>query len=174
MYKHRVPDGAENSHMTAITGRFTTGGIPNSFTSITPFLVLPDARDAIEFYARVFDTRVVSITEVDSVIVHADLDLGRGRLQVGEPSHVFGTVPAPTHGACYSLGFYCSDVDAVVARAVAAGATVREEVSDFVSGDRFGSLTDPFGVRWTVMTRTEDLSEEESQARVDAWARGRE
>jgi PhnB protein len=58
-----------------------------------------------------------------------------------------------------------------VERAVAAGATVREAPADFVSGDRFASIRDPFGVRWSVMTRVEDLSEEESAARVREWAR---
>lgn len=57
-----------------------------------------------------------------------------------------------------------------VARAVEAGATVREAPSDFISGDRFASIRDPFGVRWSVMTRIEDLSEEESAARVAEWA----
>jgi PhnB protein len=53
---------------------------------------------------------------------------------------------------------------------VAAGATVREEPSTFVSGDRFASIRDPYGVRWSIMTRVEDLSEEESAARVAEWA----
>ena len=54
--------------------------------------------------------------------------------------------------------------------AVAAGAVVREPSVDFVSGDRFASIRDPFGVRWSVMTRVEDLSEEESARRVAEWA----
>ena len=61
--------------------------------------------------------------------------------------------------------------DAVVERAAAAGATLLEPPDTFVSGDRFASIRDPFGVRWAVMTRVEDLSEEESSARVAAWAK---
>ena len=100
-----------------------------------------------------------------------DLDLGRGHLQVGEPSPQYGLLP-PSEGdsVCYSLGLYCSDVDATVERAVAAGATIREPLATFVSGDRFASIRDPFGVRWTVMSRVEDLSEAESTARVARWA----
>ena len=71
---------------------------------------------------------------------------------------------------CYSLGLYVPDVDDVVARAVDAGATVREPATDFVSGDRFASIRDPYGVRWSIMTRVEDLSEEQSAARVAQWA----
>lgn len=80
-------------------------------------------------------------------------------------------VPAPDgEDDCYSMGIYVSDVDAVVERAVAAGAHVREAPSDFVSGDRFASIRDPFGVRWSVMTRIEDISEEESARHVAEWA----
>jgi PhnB protein len=57
-----------------------------------------------------------------------------------------------------------------VDRAVAAGAVVREPAADFVSGDRFASIRDPFGVRWSIMTRVEDLSPEESSRRVAEWA----
>jgi len=60
--------------------------------------------------------------------------------------------------------------NAVVARAQRSGATVREPLSTFVSGDRFASIRDPYGVRWSVMTRVEDLSEEESTQRVADWA----
>lgn len=68
------------------------------------------------------------------------------------------------------MGLYCSDVDAVVEAAVHAGALIREPVATFVSGDRYASLRDPFGVRWSVMTRVEDVSETESSRRVAAWA----
>ena len=46
-----------------------------------------------------------------------------------------------------------------------------ESPNTFVSGDRFASIRDPFGVRWSIMTRVEDLSEEESAARVATWAK---
>lgn len=62
------------------------------------------------------------------------------------------------------------DVDRVVEAAVAHGAVLREPVAGFVSGDRFGSIRDPFGIRWWVMTRVEDLSDEESTRRVEHWA----
>jgi PhnB protein len=74
-------------------------------------------------------------------------------------------------GATFSLALYVPDVDDRVARAVAAGATLREPVSTFVSGDRYASLLDPFGVRWAIMTRIEDLSPEESRRRVEAWSK---
>lgn len=71
-----------------------------------------------------------------------------------------------SHSTC----LYCDDVDAVVARAEEQGAVIREKVSTFVTGDRFGSLVDPFGQRWSVMTRVEDVSKEEADRRLAAWA----
>jgi PhnB protein len=155
----------------AADGEHTTRGVPHGLTSLTPFLAVPRAAEAIEFYRDVFGARVVDVTEVGGVVVHADLDLGNGHLQLGEPNPEYHLVAAPAgEDDCYSLGFYCADADAVVARAEAAGATVREPLTEFVSGDRFASVRDPFGVRWSVMTRVEDLSERESARRVAEWA----
>jgi len=158
-------------NLTGATGDHTTDGRPNTATSLTPFLAIPRAKEALDFYRDVFGARVTDVTEFDGAVVHAGLDFGLGFLQIGEPSPAYGLVPAPEgDDDCYSMGIYVPDVDAVTARAVAAGATVREEPSTFVSGDRYASLRDPFGVRWSIMTRVEDLSEEESAARVAEWA----
>ncbi|WP_306214381.1 VOC family protein [Actinoplanes sp. RD1] len=152
-------------------GEHTTNGTPHGATSITPFLAIPDARGAIGFYRDVFGARVVDVTEMGGVVAHAVLDFGAGLLQLGEPMPDYGLVPAPAgEQDCYSLGLYCPQVDTVVERAVAAGAVVREAPTTFVSGDRFASIRDPYGVRWSVMTRVEDLSEQESARRVAAWA----
>ncbi|WP_460775018.1 VOC family protein [Microbacterium sp. GXF7504] len=156
---------------TGVTGAHTTDGRPNTATSLTPFLAIPGAKAALAFYRDVFGARVTDVTEFDGVVVHAGLDFGTGLLQVGEPSAQYGTVPPPEGDtACYSLGLYVPDVDAVTERAAAAGATVREAPATFVSGDRFASIRDPFGIRWSIMTRVEDLSEEESARRVAEWA----
>lgn len=116
-------------------------------------------------------TALVNVTEIGGVVVHAELDFGVGRLQIGEPNPDYHLVPAPTgDDDCYSLGLYCADADGLVARAEQRGATIREPLSTFVSGDRYASIRDPYGVRWSVMTRIEDLSEEESTRRVADWA----
>ncbi|MCW5950785.1 MAG: VOC family protein [Propionibacteriaceae bacterium] len=154
-----------------VSGQHTTNGLPHGSTSLTPFLAIENAAGAIEFYRSVFGARVVDVTEFGGQVAHADLDFGTGRLQLGEPTPEYGLVPPPGGEVdCYSIGLYCADVDAVVAAAVEAGATVREAPSDFVSGDRFASIRDPFGVRWSVLSRVEDLSEQESSRRVAEWA----
>jgi PhnB protein len=63
---------------------------------------------------------------------------------------------------------YVDDVDAVVRRAVDAGATISMEVADQFWGDRFGSITDPFGHEWSIATHVEDVPPEEMAERAKA------
>jgi uncharacterized glyoxalase superfamily protein PhnB len=146
--------------------------VPPGYTSLTPFLVVDGARAAIAFYTSVFGATVVDVMDgPDGTVAHAELDFGNGRLQLSDPNPKFGLVAGPggtevSHSTCV----YCDDVDAVVARAEEQGAVIREKVSTFVTGDRFGSLVDPFGQRWSVMTRVEDVSKEEADRRLAAWA----
>ena len=108
----------------------------------------------------------------NKIVVHAELEFGNGFLQLGAANPAYKLVLPPTEdNACYSLAIYVADADQVFESAVARGAKVREPIANFVSGDRFGSILDPFGVRWTIMTRTEDISEEESSRRVKEWAK---
>lgn len=164
------------SSLRAADGQHTVNGRPTSATSLTPFIAVAPAADAIAFYTSVFDARLVDKTEMPGpdgrlLVAHAVLDFGVGLLQLGDPNPAYHLVPPPAgEDDCYSLGLYCADVDAVIERAVSAGATVREQPTDFVSGDRYASIRDPFGVRWSIMTRVEDLSDEESAARVAEWA----
>jgi PhnB protein len=154
------------------TGTWTTNGLPHGRTSITPHIVVSRAADAIEFYRDVFGATVHDVTRFGDTIGQADLELACGWFTLSDPLEPYGLVsPAPDATAVsFSLALYVPDVDSVVARAVASGATVREPLATFVSGDRYASLLDPFGVRWAVMTRVEDLSPEESARRVAEWA----
>lgn len=160
------------SPVTPAHGEYTDNGRPKGFSSLTPFVALEDPKAALEFYAEVFGARVVNSTEMEGVIIHAELDFGCGRLQLGPTMrdyHLLALNPE-AEDAQFSLGIYVADVDRVVETAVARGAVLREAVTGFVPGDRYGSIRDPFGIRWSVMTRVEDLSDEESARRVDAWA----
>lgn len=156
---------------TPATGTHTTDGIPNTYTSITPFLALADPGAAIEFYREVFGAQVLSVNEWEGHIIHAELQFRQGRIELGAamPDYRLVAIDPESEDVSVSFSFYCPDVDAVVEKALAAGATLREPVAYFVSGDRFGSIRDPFGVRWSIRTRVEDLSEEESNAQVEAW-----
>ena len=109
----------------------------------------------------------------DGTVVHAELDLGLGRLQLGDPNDAYG-LTAPTgqesDRVSSSTCVYVPDADAVFAAAVERGATVRAEPATFVTGDRFASVYDPFGHRWAIMTKVEDVSPEEAERRLAEWA----
>lgn len=145
---------------------------PAGYSTITPFLCLPRAAEAIDFYRSVFGATLISrIAAPDGAVAHAELQFESGRLQLSDPIEGYGlTAHDPsTDAASHSLAIYVSDCDAVVAAAEAAGARVRERPATFVTGDRFGSILDPFGVRWSVMTRVEDVSDAEAERRVKDW-----
>ncbi|MGE2692368.1 VOC family protein [Mycolicibacterium pulveris] len=146
--------------------------IPDGYTSLTPFLCIDGAAAAIDFYVSVFGATVVDRMDgPDGAVTHAELDFGNGRLQLGDPAQAYDiAAPDPNAPATHSIALYCPDVDAVVAEAQAAGGTIREPVQTFVTGDRFASILDPFGRRWTVMTRVEDVSSQERDRRLAEWA----
>ena len=161
----------------AANGTYTDNGTPRNATSLTPFVVVRDAGRAIAFYEQVLGARLIDRTDMPgadgrTLVAHAVLDFGQGLLQLGDAIPAYHLVPPPEgDDVCVSLGYYCPDTDAVVEQAVAAGAVVREPATTFVSGDRFASIRDPFGIRWSIMTRVEDLSPEESSRRVAEWAK---
>jgi uncharacterized glyoxalase superfamily protein PhnB len=147
--------------------------IPEGYTSLTPFLVVDGAAAAIEFYTSVFGaTLTEKMDGPNETIAHAELDFGNGRLQLSDPNADYKLeAPERKEAVTHSMVLYCADVDDVVARAAKAGATIREDVQTFVTGDRFASIVDPFGQRWAVMTRVENVDAEERDRRLAEWAK---
>lgn len=151
----------------------TVNPIPPGYTSLTPFLCVTRAAEAIDFYVSVFGASLVERMDGPAgTVAHAELDFGDGRLQLSDPQQDYQLAAPDRDGevVTHSLALYCSDVDAVVERAERAGATIREPAQTFVTGDRFASIRDPFGQRWTVMTRVEDVSPAERDRRLSEWA----
>lgn len=147
--------------------------IPQGYTSLTPFLCIDGAAAAIDFYTEVFGAELVERMDgAGGTVAHAELDFGQGRLQLSDPNDDYKLAASDRRKASvtHSIALYCEDTDAVVARAEKAGATIREPAQTFVTGDRFASILDPFGQRWTVMTRVEDVSPEERDRRMAEWA----
>jgi len=139
-------------------------------TTVVPYLCVKGAASAIEFYKQAFGaTEVLRLAEPGGRIGHAEIRIGESRLMLSDeyPEHgILG--PQSRGGATGSLALEVPDVDAVVARAVAAGAKLLNPVADQFYGERSGKLEDPFGHLWSVSTRTEELSQEEMQRRYDA------
>ncbi len=97
----------------------------------------------------------------DSIIMCADEHPEQGHVS---PTRL-GNTPV-------GLMLYVNDVDAVVAKAKAAGAAEIEPVTDKFYGDRSGTVRDPFGHRWTIATHVEDVTPEEMQQRMAAASKG--
>jgi uncharacterized glyoxalase superfamily protein PhnB len=149
-----------------------TDGRPDDSSTLTPFLCCAPASEAIDFYCRVFGATVSERMDgPDGTVVHAELALPQGRLELGDPNPAYGLVaPDPAAEAVTgSIGVYVPDVDAAFTAAVAGGARVREEPATFVTGDRYCSVVDPYGHRWSIMTRVEDVPREEARRRLDEW-----
>lgn len=149
-----------------------TNSIPEGYTALTPFLVVDGGARAIDFYCDAFGATVVDRMDAsDGGVRHAELDFGSGRMQLSDPHPEIGLrAPDGSNDVDHSYVLYCDDIDAVFARATALGSRVFEEPSTFVTGDRFASILDPFGHRWAVMTRVEDVPEEEASRRLEEWA----
>jgi uncharacterized glyoxalase superfamily protein PhnB len=145
--------------------------MPAGYTSLTPYLCVDGAAGAIDFYVEAFGAVVVGRNDLpDGRVAHAELQLPSGRVQLSDPAPDHN-LRAPTGDDVvdHSYVLYCPDVDATYAAAVAAGARGYGEPDTFVTGDRYAALLDPFGHRWAVMTRVEDVDPEEAARRVEEW-----
>ncbi|KQZ70898.1 VOC family protein [Nocardioides sp. Root151] len=149
----------------------TVDPIPAGYTSLTPYFCCRGAAEAIDFYTAVLGATVISRMEApDGTIAHAELEVANGRMQLSDPAPDHN-LAAPDGGDVVSRStvFYCPDVDAVHAAAIDAGAKSYGEPDTFVTGDRYAAFLDPFGHRWAVMTRVEDVDPDEAERRVNAW-----
>jgi PhnB protein len=144
--------------------------IPEGYNTVSPYLAVDDASKAIEYYKKAFGAKeTVRMNGPDGKIGHAELKIGDSHLMLSDPFPQSSTKP-PTElgGTTTSIFMYVEDVDAVVQKAVDQGATVTMEVEDQFWGDRFGSITDPFGHNWSIATHVEDLTPEEIEERGKA------
>jgi PhnB protein len=147
-----------------------TQPIPEGYSTISPYLAVDDAAEAIAYYKKAFGAEeTVRMDAPDGKIGHAELKIGDSHVMLSDPfPQASTTPPKELGGTSASIFMYVEDVDAVVQKAVDAGATVTMEVEDQFWGDRFGSITDPFGHNWSIATHVEDLTPEEIEERGKA------
>lgn len=145
--------------------------VPPGFHTLTPYLNIKGADKAIEFYKNAFGAKEIGrIMKSNEYVAHAEIQIGDSKIMIAETVPEWGNKsPLELGGSPICLCLYVEDVDAVFAQALAAGATVTGDmvVKDQFYGDRTGSVTDPFGHKWTIMTHKEDLSFAEMQKRAD-------
>jgi PhnB protein len=142
--------------------------VPEGYTTVSPYLVVDGAAQAIDYYKRAFGaTERGRFDMPNGKIGHAELQIGDTVLMLGDSSPQT-SIKAPTQlgGTSVGIFLYVEDVDATVQRAVDAGATITQPVDDMFWGDRYGKVSDPFGHEWLIATHIEDVSPEEMAERA--------
>ncbi|WP_214401858.1 VOC family protein [Pseudonocardia lacus] len=134
-----------------------------------PRLVVEGADAALEFYTAAFGGEVVErYTDGDGRVVHSMVVAGPVRFAVKDAGD---GDPAPTDGGIpVIMSLDVSDADAVAARMRAGGATTIFELADHGYGAYGGRLRDPFGHQWMLSQPIEELTAEQTQARLDAMS----
>lgn len=152
--------------------------IPERYSTVTPSLTCDGCAEAIVFYREAFGAEEVDrAAGPDGTVWHAEIRIGDAIVMLNDefPQHG-STAPTTLGGSPVSLFVYVEDVDAAYERAVDAGAESTMEPTDMFWGDRTCGLVDPFGHRWSIATRVEELSPEElarrqEEARAE-WSEG--
>ena len=140
--------------------------IPDGYHSLTPYMGIDKAGEAIKFYKKAFGaTQVMRLDMPDGRVGHAELRIGDSSLMLGTPCDQMA-LRNPDEHTSIGLHLYVEDVDAQFQRAVDAGATVVSEPKDQFYGDRSASVKDPFGHLWFLATHKEDLTEEQIRQRA--------
>ena len=145
--------------------------VPEGYHSVTPYLIVDGAAEAIRFYGEAFGaTEVLRMPMGDSgKLAHAEIKIGDSHVMLADEFPDMGLLgPLKRGGATASLMIYLPDVDAAFAQALSAGAKEERPPADQFWGDRMGTLVDPFGHRWTLATHVEDVSDDEMQRRAAA------
>jgi PhnB protein len=144
--------------------------IPEGYHTLTTYLAVDSAAEAIEYYKRAFGAKErVRMEAPGNAIGHAELEIGDSLIMLSDPFPQATTKPpSELGGTTTSLLMYVEDVDAAFQKAIDAGGTATMEPDDQFWGDRLGSITDPFGHVWQIATHVEDLTPEEIAERGKA------
>jgi PhnB protein len=145
--------------------------IPAGSHTVTPHLCVKGAGQAIEFYKKAFNAEeLCRIPSPDgSMLIHSAVKIGDSILFIYDEVPQMGALgPKSLGGSPVRIHLYVEDVDSLYNQAVKAGAEVGMPLADQPWGDRYGTLTDPFGHSWGLATHVEDVSFEEMNRRFEA------
>ena len=140
---------------------------PPGYHSVTPYLAIRGAAQALDFYARAFGATETLRLPMGELIGHAEIRIGDSIVMLADEMEGHAG-PQTLGGKTVSLMIYTDDVDAMFARAIAAGATAKRPVENQFYGDRTGVLVDPYGHVWSIATHVEDVPGEEIARRLAA------
>ena len=147
--------------------------VPKGHHTITPAISVQGADAFIKFCKKAFGAKELSrMKGPGGSIMHAEIEIGDSRLMLGDEHPQFGNKSAKTHGGTpLTLHIYVPDCDAVMAKAVKAGAVTRFPMADQFWGDRYGTVEDPFGNVWGIGTHIEDVDDKELKRRTAKMAK---
>jgi PhnB protein len=137
-----------------------------------PYLSVTDAKQAVSFYSRVFDTEpFVSLNMPDGRVMHCEFRFGDARFFLSEelPEHGGTPSPASAGATTVAIHLYVDDCDAMLAQMKSCGATVLMEPEDMFWGERFARVRDPFGHEWGITTHLRDMTPTEITAEADKF-----
>jgi PhnB protein len=145
--------------------------IPEGYHSVTPYLIVDDAKAAIDFYTRAFGAKEKFRLPMGDRIGHAEIKIGDSFVMLADEFPDMGHLgPKARGGTTVSLLVYVEDVDTAFQKAIEAGAKEERPVENQFWGDRMGTLSDPFGHKWSLATTVEEVGEAELQERMKAWS----
>lgn len=149
-----------------------TSPIPQGYQSIIPSLNVTDGNSAIEFYVQAFDAHEnFRMSGPDGKVLHSELEIGNCIVFIADEAPEWGALSPGTVGGCpFSLVTYTKDCDAKTHRVVAAGAKLLREPTDYPWGERSALVLDPYGYRWAICTRTEEVAPDELARRMQEWS----
>ncbi len=132
-----------------------------------PYLCVTNAAAAIDYYQRAFDvTETRRLTEPAGRIGHAELAFGPITLMLSDEFPEYGIHSATSIGDTpVTIHLHVDDADAVIARAIQAGAALERAPEDQFFGERSGVVRDPFGHHWLIGHHIEDVRNDEMQRR---------
>ena len=142
----------------------------NTVHELFAYLCVSDAGAAVRFYCDVFGAKeLFRLTEPTGRIGHAELQLGGTTLMLSDEFPEYGIRgPHLVGGTPVTLHLHVDNADAMIEKAVAAGAKLERPPSDAFYGERGGSVHDPWGHRWLIGHSIEKVTPEEMQRRYDA------
>jgi PhnB protein len=146
--------------------------IPDGYHTVTPYLVVRGAVEALRFYQEAFGAKETTRLELPGgKLAHAEFKIGDSIVMMADENPDMGFLsPQSVGGTPVSHLLYVDDADSVFASTVAAGAKELRPLADQFYGDRMGTLQDPFGHVWSVATHVEDVTEEEMRRRFEGMS----
>ena len=134
------------------------------------YLRTKQAERAVDFYKQVFGaTEKFRLVDPSGRIGHIELRIGKTILMLSDEFPECDIhAPEPDAASTFLIHLHVDDADALIEKAVAAGARLVRPAEDHFYGERSGTLRDPFGYDWLIGHSIEEVATEEMQRRYTA------